>query len=151
MKRSMVILGLVYVVMWGEKTSKRVSRADTSFKRINKRVTYMVERGLVSEVRSLLEAGYTLDDPGMTATGYREIAQYLEGDQTLEEAMEEIRRNTRHYARRQLTWFRNQLPSSVRIIDATSCIDLQATAVLDAWVEVHEQTGPQIRGDEPSL
>ena len=120
-------------------------------KRINERVTYMVERGLVSEVRSLLEVGYTFDDPGMTATGYREIAQYLEGDQTLEEAMEEIRRNTRRYARRQLTWFRNQLPSTVRIIDATASIDFQATAVLDAWVEVHEQTGHQIQGDEPSL
>ena len=120
-------------------------------RRINDRVTYMVERGLVSEVRSLLEAGYTLDDPGMTATGYREIAHYLEGGQTLEEAMEEIRRNTRRYARRQLTWFRNQLPPSVCMIDATASIDVQATAVLDAWIEIHEQAGLQIRRVEPSL
>ena len=120
-------------------------------RRINDRVTYMVERGLVSEVRSLLEAGYTFDDPGMTATGYREIAHYLEGGQTLEEAMEEIRRNTRRYARRQLTWFRNQLPSSVCMIDATDSIDVQATAVLDAWIEIHEQAGLQIRRVEPSL
>ena len=120
-------------------------------RRINDRVTYMVERGLVSEVRSLLEAGYTFDDPGMTATGYREIAHYLEGGQTLEEAMEEIRRNTRRYARRQLTWFRNQLPSSVCMIYATDSIDVQATAVLDAWIEIHEQAGLQIRRVEPSL
>jgi len=120
-------------------------------RRINDRVTYMVERGLVSEVRSLLEAGYTFDDPGMTATGYREIAHYLEGGQTLEEAMEEIRRNTRRYARRQLTWFRNQLPPSVCMIDATASIDVQATAVLDAWIEIHEQAGLQIRRVEPSL
>ena len=120
-------------------------------RRINDRVTYMVERGLVSEVRSLLEAGYTFDDPGMTATGYREIAHYLKGGQTLEEAMEEIRRNTRRYARRQLTWFRNQLPSSVCMIDATDSIDVQATAVLDAWIEIHEQAGLQIRRVEPSL
>ena len=120
-------------------------------RRINDRVTYMVERGLVSEVRSLLEAGYTLDDPGMTATGYREIAHYLKGGQTLEEAMEEIRRNTRRYARRQLTWFRNQLPPSVCMIDATASIDVQATAVLDAWIEIHEQAGLQIRRVEPSL
>ena len=111
----------------------------------------MVERGLVSEVRSLLEAGYTFDDPGMTATGYREIAHYLEGGQTLEEAMEEIRRNTRRYARRQLTWFRNQLPPSVRMIDATASIDVQATAVLDAWIEIREQAGLQIRRVEFSL
>ena len=120
-------------------------------RRINDRVTYKVERGLVSEVRSLLEAGYTFDDPGMTATGYREIAHYLEGGQTLEEAMEEIRRNTRRYARRQLTWFRNQLPPSVCMIDATASIDVQATAVLDAWIEIHEQAGLQIRRVEPSL
>ena len=120
-------------------------------RRINDRVTYMVERGLVSEVRSLLEAGYTFDDPGMTATGYREIAHYLEGGQTLEEAMEEIRRNTRRYARRQLTWFRNQLPPSVCMIDATASIDVQATAVLDAWIEIREQAGLQIRRAEPSL
>ena len=120
-------------------------------RRINDRVTYMVERGLVSEVRSLLEAGYTLDDPGMTATGYREIAHYLKGGQTLEEAMEEIRRNTRRYARRQLTWFRNQLPPSVRMIDATASIDVQATAVLDAWIEIREQAGLQIRRVEFSL
>jgi len=121
------------------------------YRRINDRVTYMVERGLVSEVRSLLEAGYTLDDPGMTATGYREIAHYLKGGQTLEEAMEEIRRNTRRYARRQLTWFRNQLPPSVCMIDATASIDVQATAVLDAWTETREQTGLQIPSNEPSL
>ena len=120
-------------------------------RRINDRVTYMVERGLVSEVRSLLEAGYTFDDPGMTATGYREIAHYLEGGQTLEEAMEEIRRNTRRYARRQLTWFRNQLPPSVCMIDATASIDVQATAVLDAWIEIREQAGLQIHRAEPSL
>ena len=120
-------------------------------RRINDRVTYMVERGLVSEVRSLLEAGYTFDDPGMTATGYREIAHYLEGGQTLEEAMEEIRRNTRRYARRQLTWFRNQLPPSVCMIDATASIDVQATAVLDAWIEIREQAGLQIHRVEPSL
>ena len=120
-------------------------------RRINDRVTYMVERGLVSEVRSLLEAGYTFDDPGMTATGYREIAHYLEGGQTLEEAMEEIRRNTRRYARRQLTWFRNQLPPSVCMIDATASIDVQATAVLDAWIEIREQAGLQIHRVAPSL
>ena len=120
-------------------------------RRINDRVTYMVERGLVSEVRSLLEAGYTFDDPGMTATGYREIAHYLKGGQTLEEAMEEIRRNTRRYARRQLTWFRNQLPPSVCMIDATASIDVQATAVLDAWIEIREQAGLQIRRVEFSL
>ena len=120
-------------------------------RRINDRMTYMVERGLVSEVRSLLEAGYTFDDPGMTATGYREIAHYLEGGQTLEEAMEEIRRNTRRYARRQLTWFRNQLPPSVCMIDATASIDVQAMAVFDAWIEIHEQAGLQIRRVEPSL
>jgi len=105
-------------------------------RRINKRVTSMVEKGLVSEVRTLLEAGYTPADPGMTATGYREVIRYLEGAQTLEEAMEEIRVNTRRYARRQLTWFRNQLPSSAYTIDATAPVASQARRVVDAWIKV---------------
>ena len=82
-------------------------------RRIDDRVSRMVERGLLEEVRALLAAGYGCDAPGMTGTGYREAIRHLEGQITLEETMEEIRSNTRRYARRQVTWFRNQLPDSV--------------------------------------
>ncbi len=102
-------------------------------RRIDHRVSCMVERGLLEEVRGLLDAGYDADAPGMTGTGYREAIRHLEGEITLEEAMEEIRANTRRYARRQITWFRNQLPDSTLRIDATGPIEDQVRTTLEAW------------------
>ncbi len=102
-------------------------------RRIDRRVDRMVERGLVEEVRRLSNAGYGADDPGMTGTGYREILRYLDGTTTLEEAMEEIRHATRRYARRQLTWFRTQLPDDVVRVDAMAPLDAQVETVLEAW------------------
>ena len=101
-------------------------------RRIDDRVGRMVERGLVDEVRGLLREGYAEADPGMTGTGYREVARHLRGDATLEDAMDEIRRNTRRYARRQLTWFRHQLPDDVLRVDATAPLAAQIDAVLSA-------------------
>ncbi len=102
-------------------------------KRIDERVPGMVDRGLVNEVQDLLDAGYGLDTPGMTGTGYRETGRYLAGESTLEEAVEEIRRNTRRYARRQLTWYRNQLPPDTVAVDALAPLDAQVARVLAAW------------------
>jgi len=102
-------------------------------RRIDARVDRMLERGLVDEVRNLLMAGYGPGDPGMTGTGYREVARYLAGEMTLEEAADRIRRDTRRYARRQLTWFRHQLPEGVVRIDATRPLSGQAERVLQAW------------------
>lgn len=101
-------------------------------RRIDDRVQRMVDRGLVEEVRGLLAAGYGDDAPGMSGTGYREIAAHLRGEATLDEAMDLIRRNTRRYARRQLTWFRHQLPEEAVRIDATSPIEEQVGAVRSA-------------------
>ena len=101
-------------------------------RRIEARVDQMVRRGLVEEVRGLLDEGYTRDDPGMSGTGYREIARYLDGEATLDEAKDEIAHNTRRYARRQLTWFRNQLPDDARRIDATLPLDEQVAEVREA-------------------
>jgi tRNA dimethylallyltransferase len=101
-------------------------------RRIDDRVRSMVERGLVDEVEGLLAAGYTHEHPGMSGTGYREISAYLRGETTLDEAMDEIRRNTRRYARRQLTWFRNQLPDSATWIDATRPVKSQVKIALEA-------------------
>ena len=69
----------------------------------------------------------------MTATGYMEIARHLEGACTLDEAVELIRRNTRQYARRQLTWFRNQLPRDSRVVSALLPVAEQARLAVVAW------------------
>jgi tRNA dimethylallyltransferase len=102
-------------------------------RRIDERVSGMVDRGLVDEVRRLLAAGHTTESPGMSGTGYREIARHLAGEVELEEAMEEVRHNTRKYARRQLTWFRHQMPESAIRVDATEPVEAQRDQVLVAW------------------
>ncbi len=76
------------------------------YERINRRVSALVSNGLVNEVAGLLRRGYTKDTPAMKAIGYKEIIPYLENEYDLDTAVEEIRRNTRHYAKRQLTWLR---------------------------------------------
>ena len=105
---------------------------DVLYDRINRRVDAMLEAGLVAEVEGLLE-GYPIDAPGMTATGYPEIAAHLRGEASLEEAADRIRRKTRGYARRQLTWFRNQLPEPVVWLDGTRPTDELVDEVVERW------------------
>jgi tRNA dimethylallyltransferase len=77
------------------------------YKRIEERIDAMMEAGLVEEVRSLLEAGCPKDTVSMQGLGYKEIVSYLEDELTLEEAVVLLKRNTRRYAKRQLSWFRH--------------------------------------------
>ena len=102
-------------------------------RRIDARVTRMAEQGLVAEVRRLLDQGYGPDDPGMTGTGYREVAAYLAGESSLDEALDRMRSLTRKYARRQLTWFRHQAPEGAVRIDALQPLESQAAQVIEAW------------------
>ena len=76
------------------------------YDRINKRVDIMVEQGLFEEVRDLLEMGLQEEDISMKGIGYKEIIAYFDGVYPNEEAIETIKQNTRHLAKRQLTWFR---------------------------------------------
>lgn len=78
------------------------------YQRIEKRVDLMLEEGLVAEVEALKERGYTRDMVSMQGLGYKEILDYLCGLCTLEEAVETIKKETRHFAKRQLTWFRRE-------------------------------------------
>ena len=102
-------------------------------RRIDARVTRMADQGLVGEVRRLLGKGYGPGDPGMTGTGYREVAAYLAGERTLDEALDQMRSATRRYARRQLTWFRNQVRDDAIRIDALQPVPEQAAQVMQAW------------------
>jgi len=76
------------------------------YSRIDKRVDQMIENGLIDEVKKLLDMGYTRELVSMKAIGYKEIIPYLEGKIQLNKAIELLKRNTRRYAKRQLTWFR---------------------------------------------
>lgn len=81
---------------------------DRLYERINKRVDKMIDDGLVEEVRRLLEHGYSTELPSMLGLGYKETADYLNGLCTLDEAVEIIKRDTRHFAKKQLTWFKRE-------------------------------------------
>lgn len=76
------------------------------YDRINRRVDIMVEQGLFEEVRDLLEMGLQEEDISMKGIGYKEIIAYFDGVYPKEEAIDKIKQNTRHLAKRQLTWFR---------------------------------------------
>ncbi len=76
--------------------------------RIDKRVDLMLEQGLVEEVEGLRQMGCRRGQTAMQGLGYKEILDFLEGKCGLEEAVEIIKRDTRHFAKRQLTWFRRE-------------------------------------------
>ena len=85
------------------------------YERINRRVDEMIARGLDAEVRVLKDKGYTKDLVSMQGIGYKEMLDYLNGACTLDEAAEQIKLGSRHFAKRQLTWFRRE--SGVQWID----------------------------------
>ncbi|MFD2657122.1 tRNA (adenosine(37)-N6)-dimethylallyltransferase MiaA [Gracilibacillus thailandensis] len=79
------------------------------YERINQRVDQMVEEGLIEEVRRLYQAGLE-NTQAMRGIGYKEILPYLKGEQSLEEAINNLKRNSRRFAKRQYTWFKNKMP-----------------------------------------
>lgn len=81
---------------------------DKLYDRINRRVEKMVQDGLVEEVRALYDKGFS-DTQAMKAIGYKEIIPYLEQEMSLDEAVSILQRNSRRYAKRQYTWFKNQM------------------------------------------
>ncbi len=76
------------------------------YQRINKRVDKMMDDGLIEEVQFLLSKGYTKDLVSMQGIGYKELIDHLEGNMSLEETIDLIKKKSRNYAKRQLTWFR---------------------------------------------
>ncbi|WP_317344322.1 tRNA (adenosine(37)-N6)-dimethylallyltransferase MiaA [Faecalimonas umbilicata] len=83
-------------------------RRECLYERIDQRVDQMIRNGLVQEVQTLKEKGCTKQMVSMQGLGYKEIFSYLEGDCSLEEAVYIIKRDTRHFAKRQLTWFKRE-------------------------------------------
>ncbi|WP_026670667.1 tRNA (adenosine(37)-N6)-dimethylallyltransferase MiaA [Butyrivibrio sp. AE3006] len=88
---------------------------DVLYDRIEKRIDKMVEEGLVDEVRDIMAQNIKRDATSMQALGYREMISYLDGEISLDEAIDLLKKNTRHFAKRQLTWFRRE--KTVTFID----------------------------------
>ena len=78
------------------------------YERIDRRVDLMMEQGLLEEVRALRERGVRKDSTAMQGLGYKELYAYLDGEYPLDEAVRIIKRDTRHFAKRQITWFKRE-------------------------------------------
>ena len=94
------------------------------YSRIEQRVDVMLANGLVAEVESLLAAGYARGSAALRSFGYRELIDYLDGKCTYLEAVDQLKRNTRRFAKRQLTWFRKD--TRIEWIDRNSTPDIVA-------------------------
>ena len=151
-----VIRALEYFHQTGEKISehneeqrKKVSPYNFSYfvlnderahlyEKINLRVDQMINEGLVREVQSLKEKGYTRDMVSMQGLGYKEMLDYLDNKCSLEEAVEIIKRDTRHFAKRQITWFKRE--SDVTWIDKKE-YDYNEERILKAMLQKLKERG----------
>ena len=151
-----VIRALEYFHQTGEKISehneeqrKKVSPYNFSYfvlnderahlyEKINLRVDQMINEGLVREVQSLKEKGYTRDMVSMQGLGYKEMLDYLDNKCSLEEAVEIIKRDTRHFAKRQITWFKRE--SDVTWIDKKE-YDYNGERILKAMLQELKERG----------
>ncbi len=106
---------------------------DVLYDRIEKRIDKMFEEGLLEEVSKLNDKGISRDATSMQALGYREVLSYLDKDISLEEAKDLLKKNTRHFAKRQLTWFRRE--KNVIFIDKKKFYR-DDNKVLDAITEI---------------
>ena len=77
------------------------------YQRVDERIEAMFELGFVEEVKTLLEKGYTISDPPLSAIGYREVIGFIQGEMSLDEAKILMRRKTREFIRRQANWFKS--------------------------------------------
>lgn len=102
------------------------------YERINKRVDAMVDAGLINEAKELLTR-YKETDPGMVTVGYRELYPYVRGENELASCLDEIKKNTRRYAKRQFTWYRRQ--SFDLTIEAKSVIFSDIKISIERWID----------------
>lgn len=114
--------------------------------RIRERAERLLASGWKEEVEALLEAGYGEGDPPFSALGYAEVAEVLRGGATEEEALERVFLDTWSYARRQRTWFRNQLPGDALRLDATRPLPDLVERVSRAWRERRGRDAPREAG-----
>ncbi len=109
---------------------------DELYDRINRRVFKMMDLGFLEEVRGLLRRGYGPELKPMQSLGYRQLARHLLEGIPLDTAIERIQRDTRHYAKRQMTWFRGD--PEFRWMDADDC------EAATAWIEARLATLPPV-------
>lgn len=111
---------------------------ETLYENINNRVDQMIDDGLVEEVENLLNKGYSSDLVAMNSIGYKEIIMYLDGDISLNQAISDVKKNSRRYAKRQLTWFRRERNANFIDIEDNETQDIIFNKCLRAIEEKNE-------------
>ena len=101
------------------------------YDRINRRTDQMFEQGFLDEVQSILNQGYSLEDPGLNTVGYKEAIAFLKGEIEREQMIKDIKTQTRRYAKRQLSWFRRW--------DFINWINLENDSLEMAWDFISKQ------------
>ena len=117
---------------------------ETLYQQVNGRFERMMADGLLEEVRRLLEI-HPADAPGMKSVGYAELARHLRGESSLEDAVEEAKRSTRRFVRRQLTWFRHQLPEDTVWLEASRPREDLVAEIRRTWNDRSGCTGSTTR------
>jgi tRNA dimethylallyltransferase len=112
---------------------------DTLYRRVERRVDIQLEKGLVQETQALLAQGYGRERSSMKGLGYKEIAGYLDGEYSYAEAITLFKRNTRHFVKRQLTWFRRESGLTWLMIEEGESAAQVADRILEQ-VAAHRQT-----------
>ena len=93
----------------------------------------MIEKGLVEEVKKLINMGYRLDLPAMSGIGYRQIGMYLEGGTTLEAAIKQIKFESHRFVRQQYNWF-SPKDDRIRWFDIQGGVEPEITALVDKFI-----------------
>lgn len=104
------------------------------YKRVDRRIEIMLEKGLVAEVDNLLKMGYSLSLPSMSGVGYLEIGRYLKGELSLEEAVAIMKKRTRNFIRHQYNWFRLSDPR-IQWLEAREGACQRALELIQAFLE----------------
>ena len=110
------------------------------YRRIEERVDHQLMWGLIDEVRRLLQKNYPSDLPAMTGLGYRQLACYLTGEMSLTESVRLLKRDTRRYAKRQMTWFRKDPTIIWKSINAHQTVDAVVDDILQDRERCHRRS-----------
>ena len=101
---------------------------DALYRRIEERIDWQLTHGLIEETKQLLAQGYRRDSAAMKGLGYRQVAEQLAGEYDVAEMVRRFKRDTRHYSKRQMTWFRKE--PGIQWLTITESESVQHTAAL---------------------
>lgn len=132
-------------VTWRGRMFGLLRRPEDLRTRIEARVDRMFETGLVEETRALLARGLPEESTALQALGYRQVLDYLKGQRSLPQTVAEVKLRTRRFARRQMTWFRHQMPLEWIEAEPQTTVAELAERVIERWQAAEARSGHSLR------